>query len=757
MSAVKTLIQNQENEQLLRGTVVHVTYSSRDTGFVVARVDAVDQGKTTLVGTYLSDLRAGQSLVARGVWQTHPKFGKQFKAFSITETLPTTTEAIARYLGSGIVRGLGPVLAERLVEEFGEDTLRIIDEEPERLREVAGVGEKKLDEIKSAWLQNSNQREVMLFFQSHQISLKLAGRIYNSYGDRAIETVKKNPYILAKELYGIGFIKADQVARALGIAADSIERMQAGLEYALRQAADEGHCFLPLSRLTEKTAELLQLESNQQCRLETALEQARLAGEVVIDTDAAYTPTLYSAEERTAREISSRIDNWSAPKSSIEQQLIDEMCDRKSFIQDQRGNNHVIQLADEQKEAIRMVATHVLSVITGGPGCGKTTVVKTLAEMLRKAGLHVGLAAPTGRAAQRLSEVCGIEASTIHRLLKFDPLSRTFIHDKDDPLPYTALIVDEASMIDIPLASSLLRAVAPGTRLVIVGDADQLPSVGPGLFLADLLSLKEVPRIRLTRLFRRGDESSITRVAHQINAAQIPIIPEPGDAKSDSYFLPAPNIEDAAKLIERLVVDQLPKKFGFKREEITVLSPVNLGELGVVSLNQRLQKQLIPKIHTETRVHSGNITFHLGDRVCQRVNNYNIHAAGVFNGDQGIIVGIDAAKHTLTVRLWDGREIEYGSDSIPQLDLAYALTIHRSQGSEIPAVVLALHDSHHVMLERQLLYTAVTRAKRLLVIVGSKRALQTATKRTRSRKRYTKLSERVVSADSLFQTNIPQS
>jgi exodeoxyribonuclease V alpha subunit len=407
----------------------------------------------------------------------------------------------------------------------------------------------------------------------------------------------------------------------------------------------------------------------------------------------------------------------------------------------------MLELSEEQKQALTFVANNTITVITGGPGCGKTTVVKAVSKMLREAGLKVGLAAPTGRAAQRLGEVCGLESSTIHRLLKFDPMRGSFVHNKKDLLDYEALILDECSMIDISLAARALEALDGRARLVLVGDADQLPSVGPGRFLGDLLEVPEIPRVRLNQLFRRTEESSINHIAHSINSSEVPRIPEPdGKTKSDSYFLRAPTPEDAVSLIEKLVSDQIPRKFAdsfnIGPKDIMVLSPMNKGNLGVITLNQRLQEKFIPEERRNSKVRCGALTFYLGDRVIQRVNNYNIDPAGVFNGDQGEIIAIDAEAQIVTVRLWDGREVEYSSKELLELDLAYALTIHRSQGSEVPVVVLALHDTHNFMLERQLLYTAVTRAKKLLIVVGSKRALNIAIKRVRSTKRHTNLVKR---------------
>ena len=744
----KTVEAEQDRETLLKATVSRVTFRSKESGFSVLRAEPEGSSDNplrnrelvTVVGVLPAETTPGTSFIARGRWQTHPKFGKQFRAFSFTEAEPTGEAAITRYLGSGSIKGFGPVLAQRVVEHFGEQTLEIIDNEPQRLREVPGIGAKKLQEIVESWQEKRNLREVMLFFQQHNIKLGLAYRIQQAYGDRAIEVVSKNPYILAREMWGIGFRTADSIATSMGLDPFSTERLIAGLIHCLRTSADDGHCFLPKDELISKTRKLLEVEDSEV--LTQAFNEACLRGEAVDDNDAIYIPALHLAELHLARRVSARCDPLAAPSPPISNALIEQACNEQYVAQD--GSNKVIRLSQEQQQAIRFAAERQMVVITGGPGCGKTTVLRTAASLFRRAGLTVKLAAPTGRAAQRMAEVCGMESSTIHRLLRYDPSSRNFVHGRDEPLELDVLIVDESSMIDLPLATSLFNAVPVGARIIVVGDADQLPSVGPGRLLADLLTIDSVPRVRLTQLFRRAEESLITQIAHEINHAEIPSIPVPdGLTKADAYFLEAKEVPDASSLIEKLVVEQIPKKFGFKGNDIMVLTPMNQGDIGVISLNRRLQERLVPMRPGLPSVLIGNLEFRLGDRVCQRVNNYNIHAAGVFNGDQGEIIGIDAESRSVYVRLWDDREVQYPSETLNQLDLAYALTIHRSQGTEVPVVVMALHQSHTIMLERQLIYTGITRAKKLLIIVGTKKALAMAVKRNRSTSRYTGLVDRV--------------
>ncbi len=749
-----------DTSAFLRGTVVRVSFYSQDTGFGVFKAEAEFGARdpesqntmlSTVVGVFPPSLNAGTYFIARGSWQTHPKFGRQFRAKSITEADPTGKEAIERYLGSGAIKGFGPVLAQRVVEEFGEATLQVIDQEPKRLLKVSGIGRKKLDEILESWQKKRNIREVLLFFQGHGISLSLAQRIYQAYGDKAIEIVQANPYILARDVWGIGFHTADTIARALGTDLKSKERLIAGISFVLLQGSEDGHCYLPREILLAKTGSLLQLDEEE--LLSSSLNEAALRGEVIIEDEQVYLLSLHQAESQLARMIAEQLSSGLKPAAAIASHLTESVCEQAQIspaaalvkTTTAQLSSPVIRLSEQQKEAIHLAAKNSMLIITGGPGCGKTTVVRTITQLFRRAGLRIKLAAPTGRAAQRLAEVCDMPASTIHRLLRYDPVSRSFLHNQHEPLPLDVLIVDESSMLDIPLAAQLLRAVPRGARVVFVGDADQLPSVGPGLFFRDLLKIEHIPRVRLTILFRRADESLITSIAHQINSAVIPEIPEPdGNTKTDAYFLSTPDAENASNMVVKLVVEQIPKKFGLSGADITVLTPVNQGVLGINALNKRLQHRIVPSMPEMPTVRVGELEFRIGDRVIQRVNNYKLHVNGVFNGDQGEIIGIDSGARNVFVKLWDSREIKYEPGSLEQLDLAYALTIHRSQGSEVPAVVLILHDSHHIMLERQLIYTAVTRAKRLLIIVGTKRALATAVKHNRSKRRYTDLTGRVL-------------
>ncbi len=727
---------NENAQDFFTGTIQKITYRNSENGFSVIRATSDSTNdilQHTVIGLCSQQLREGSSFIARGSWQSHPRFGKQFKARSITERMPTTRESITRYLASGLIKGIGEKLAERIVNHFGEETLQIIEESPERLSEVSGIGESKIEDLKQIWVERKEERETLLYFQNYGISPGLSRRIYAAYGGKAIEIVKNNPYILCHEVWGIGFHTADKIAQALGIDSEDTERLMAGLGYILYESQSEGHTYIPYESLIRKSMSLLSI--SEETLLAKALNQACLHGHIYNDSERYYIPSVFALERNVAEKISKRITTAKALHKKIPEYLVEEtLSTRKTG----EAYTDVITLSDEQKKALRFAAEEPLLVITGGPGCGKTTVIKSLVSLYRKAGLHIRLCAPTGRAAQRLQEVCGVEASTIHRLLRFDPIKKSFLHDESDPLPFDVVIIDESSMIDIPLASSLLRAIKNSSRIIFVGDADQLPSVGPGLFFADLLEIESVPKVRLTRLFRRAEESSINEIAHQINKGVSPHIPQPdGSGTRDAYFIPVKDQTEGVELIERLVSEQIPKKFNIPPHDITVLSPMNQGDLGIVSLNKRLQEKLLKPRPNVPHVNIGSTSFYVGDRVCQRVNNYSIHESGVFNGEQGVIYGIDTEARSIYVKLWDNREITYTHEDISQLDLAYALTIHRSQGSEVPVIVLVLHDSHRIMLERQLLYTAVTRSKKLLVVVGTKSAISIATKQIRSSKRHT--------------------
>lgn len=734
-----------ENLEEVTGSVARVTFQSPDSGFVVLKLEpsadysTADGALLTVVGETATEVHPGMCIVAAGDWQEHDKFGTQFRALSIKERSPHGREAIIKYLAGSQVKGFGPATAERIVDMFGDDSLRIIREEPERLLKIPGIGRKRLEDIRSVWGDKGKREEQELFFHDLELPRWIQKKLFQYYGGRALDVIQRDPYLLVKNIPGVGFKTADKIAARMGIDPRSDQRIAAAVLHVIQKALDDGHCYVPASRVPGKVEGLLGF--SEPAAFSEAIFRLSAEGELIEREGRLYLPHIREAELSASASVAQRL-NSGEPQPRIAASILEEVCAMPMLV-----GTKSLKLSSAQAEAVRLAAQKRLLVVTGGPGCGKTTVVRAIAKMFRTAGLSLKLAAPTGRAAQRLSEVCAMEASTIHRLLRFDPIHRTFIHAADNPLEADVVIVDETSMVDLLLARSLLEAVPERGRIIFVGDADQLPSVGPGLFLGDLLRVEQVPRIQLTTLFRRDEQSDITRIAHELNAGKAPQIPRPdGRTKGEAYFLAASDPLEAAALVERLVVDQIPKKFGVETADITVLSPMNQGDLGIESLNKRLQARIVPDRPSLPRIPLRGSEIRLGDRVVQRVNNYQLADSGVFNGDQGRVVGIDAVERTATVLLWDGREVDYPTEAVSELDLAYAITIHRSQGSEIPAVVLVLHDSHYIMLERQLAYTAVTRAKKLLFVVGTRRALILAAKRTRSRKRFSSLPAEISAA-----------
>ena len=730
-------IPQSDTESVIRGTVKRVTFRNSENGYAVLQLQIPDKIQhLTVVGSCTeSDAKVGSNLIVRGNYADHPKFGRQLIASSITPVAPESAAGIEKYLASGLIKGIGPKTARRLVAAFGKDTLDIIHQEPDKVAALAGVGKKKAEQICQAFGEQQERREILRFLIEHNISPNLAEKIYKRYGVKSVETIKKNPYLLAREMQGVGFLTADAIAMNLGLRPDAPQRLQAGIYYALEQASTEGHCFLDEQTTADRSRALLGLAD--EIDLTPQLDSLIQDEYIVRSEEDLYLRHIYRAEDFAAQFIAARCKAPS-PLGIDAAQIAHGLA--------QAAGELGIQFSVEQEQAVRYATEMPLLIITGGPGCGKTTVVRALTSVFNHSKQRILLAAPTGRAAQRLSQVCGLPACTIHRLLKFDPMRGRFLFGPGQPLEADVIIIDEASMIDIMLARDLFSAIPASCTLILVGDKDQLPSVGPGRVFSDLISVKEVKTISLSHLFRRAQTSSINEVAHQINSGITPQIPEPdGNIKADAYFIVRSSPEEAASTVEALVAEQLPKKFGLTQDEIAVLTPSNRGPLGTIELNKRLQARLNPPpangLLPEIIEDEGGMR--VGDRVCQRVNNYKIDEAGVFNGDTGRVYEVDTKNRSLIVELWDGRLIKYEGPNVHQLSLAYALTVHRSQGSEYPCVVLALSESHYTLLERQLLYTGVTRAKRLLIVVGSRRALHLATQRMSAKKRCTRLRERV--------------
>jgi exodeoxyribonuclease V alpha subunit len=714
--------------QSLEGTVERITYQNDENGYTVARL--IPKGKShevTITGN-LAGVHVGESVRLQGFWTNHPQYGRQFEVRSFVPLLPATIEGLRKYLGSGLIRGVGPVTASRIVDRFGSETLDVIEVRPERLREVDGIAEKRASYIVQAWEEHKQIKEIMIFLQSYGVSAGLAVKIFKQYGDASLEVVRSDPYRLAKDVYGIGFKTADKIARQLGLPEDAPSRLQAGLLYALSALSDDGHCFARREQLAEQASELLGLPP-EAClgQLEQLLAQRAL----IQEEDAIYLPPFYHAEvgvaNRLHRLMQAPVDRLACFAGTDWHKAFAWLDARTS-----------LRLTERQMAAIRMALCERVSVVTGGPGTGKSTITSSLIRLLRAKGCSVLLAAPTGRAAKRLAEATGFEARTIHRLLEYKPTAgSTFLHDSDNPLDADLVIVDEVSMVDLLLMNHLLSAIAPGSHLLLIGDSDQLPSVGPGNVLHDLIASGAIPVTRLDTIFRQAEDSFIVVNAHRINQGEMPLLPR----NSRDFFLFAESdAQRAADWVVELVARRIPAKFGLDPlEDIQVLSPMHRGAVGVSELNERLQAVLNPPSPRKAERQHGQRLFRQGDRVMQLRNDYE---RSVFNGDLGQVRGIDAENQLLTVS-FDGRPVQYEFSELDELAHAYAISIHKSQGSEFPAVVIPLLTQHYMMLQRNLLYTAVTRARRLVVLVGSKKAIAIAVRNNRINERNTRLALRL--------------
>jgi exodeoxyribonuclease V alpha subunit len=705
-----------EDETLL-GTVERVVYSGGDGAFTVARLK-LDRGGgiVTIVGT-LVGVPEGAALRVSGRFETNARFGEQFRITRYTEVAPATLEGLRRYLGSGLIKGIGPELAGRIVDRFGIETLEILDRDPARIGEVAGIGRSRARAVRDAWTAQRQIREVMVFLQGYGVSPAFAARIYKRYGSAAIARVRENPYRLAFDVWGIGFRSADKLAAALGIARDAPARLEAGVRQVLDDEAGNGHLFVPKRALVEKAAALLEQD---EAAVAAAIDRLARAGDVAVDASvvdapadpAVYETSLYRAELALAAGLR-RLLEAPAPRPVADVAAAIAAYERAAGI----------SLARQQAEAVRVAIGAKVAVVTGGPGVGKTTIVRGIVSILRQQRLTVALAAPTGRAAKRLADATGAPASTLHRLLEWRPAAGTFGRNPDNPLDCDVLIVDEASMLDVRLGADLVAALPSRARLVLVGDVDQLPSVGPGSVLADVIDSGVAPTVRLTEIFRQAAESLIVVNAHRIQQGEQPELGAPpaggdrGADRRDFFFLEEDDAAAAAGLIRDLVAVRLPRRYGFAPHDIQVLAPMHRGELGAGNLNRLLQEALTAGAPGVTR---GQRELRAGDKVMQIRNDYDKE---VWNGDVGLIASV--GEDAVTVK-FDDRPIEYTLDELDALALAYAATVHKSQGSEYGAVVVPVHTQHFVMLQRNLLYTAVTRGKRLVVLVGTRKALALA-------------------------------
>jgi exodeoxyribonuclease V alpha subunit len=723
----------------LEAVLERVTYANEDTGYTIARASPARGGGdlVTIVGPLLG-AQVGESLSLTGRWSSHPKYGRQFEVWSYRTVLPATVQGIERYLGSGLIKGVGPKTAAKIVAHFGAETLEVIDADASRLAEVPGLGPKRTKAIAAAWEEQRAIKEVMVFLQSVEVSTSLAVRVYKQYGDAAIGVVKNEPYRLANEVWGIGFKTADSIARAVGIPHDSPERIKAALQYTLSQASDAGHCFLPAPNLVADTVALLGLESGPVAK---ALQELVDDGEHVIADDvpakdstvpARYLAPFFHAERGLAAGLlgllRAREDRLAA--------FANVDWDKAFAWLRQRTD---AELAPEQAEAVRLALTEKVAVLTGGPGCGKSFTVSSIVALARAKGAKVMLAAPTGRAAKRLAELTGFEARTLHRMLELRP-GGDAAYDRDNPLDVDLLVVDESSMLDTILANKLVKAVPPGAHLLLVGDVDQLPSVGAGEVLRDLLAAPAVPRVRLTRIFRQAAESGVVANAHKVNQGQFPEL----DGYPDFFWFACDDNELVADRIVEIVARRIPAKFGYHPvRDVQVLAPMHRGGPGAGNLNARLQEALTPPQEGLPERRHGGRVFRVGDKVIQIRNNYGKGKAGVFNGTIGLVQHIDAVAQTLTVRTDEDEDVDYEFAELDELVHAYAVTVHRSQGSEYPAVVIPVTTSAWTMLRRNLIYTAITRAKRLVVLVGSKQALGVAVRNSGTGKRHTGLTHRL--------------
>ncbi|MFE4062047.1 ATP-dependent RecD-like DNA helicase [Streptomyces sp. NPDC059096] len=727
---------------VLEAVLERITYANEENGYTVARVDTGRGGDLlTVVGSLLG-AQPGESLRMEGRWASHPQYGKQFMCENYTTILPATIQGIRRYLGSGLIKGIGPVFADRIVGHFGLETLDIIETAPERLVEVPGLGPKRTRSIAAAWEEQKAIKEVMVFLQGVGVSTSIAVRIYKKYEDASISVVRNEPYRLAADVWGIGFLTADRIAQAVGIPHDSPERVKAGIQYALSQSTDQGHCFLPEDRLISDAVKLLTVDTGLviECLAELAAEDEGVVRERVPgpeggeeEINAVYLVPFHRAElslsAQVLRLLRTDQDRMPAFRDVAWDKALTWLAGRTGA-----------ELAPEQRQAVRLALTEKVAVLTGGPGCGKSFTVRSIVELARAKKAKVVLAAPTGRAAKRLAELTGAEASTVHRLLELRP-GGDAAYDRDRPLDADLVVVDEASMLDLLLANKLVKAVAPGAHLLLVGDVDQLPSVGAGEVLRDLLAGSgPVPSVRLTRIFRQAQQSGVVTNAHRINSGAHPVT----EGLSDFFLFVEEETEDAGRVTVDVAARRIPAKFGLDpRRDIQVLAPMHRGPAGAGALNGLLQQAITPGRPDLPEKRLGGRVFRVGDKVTQIRNNYEKGQNGVFNGTVGVVTSLNQEEQRLTVLTDEDEEVPYDFDELDELAHAYAVTIHRSQGSEYPAVVIPVTTGAWMMLQRNLLYTAVTRAKKLVVLVGSRKAIGQAVRTVSAGRRFTALGHRL--------------
>ena len=712
-------------QEVLAGLVERVTYHNDENGFCVLRIKARGHRDLVTVVGHAATIAAGEWVTASGEWTNDRTHGQQFKTRFMRTSAPTSIDGIEKYLGSGMIRGIGPVYAKKMVKAFGEKVFDIIEAEPTRLREVTGIGTVRAKRIIDAWAEQKIVREIMVFLHNHTVGTARAVRIYKTYGTDAVQVMTENPYRLARDIRGIGFKTADIIAMKLGIEKTAMIRVRAGISYALAEAMDEGHCGLPAEELVPLAVELLEVDKGLVLTaLDLELKDGTVIADTVGETACIFLGGLYKAEKVIAARLL-RMANGTLPWPSSDPKKALPWIVKKTGL----------SLAETQIAAVRLALLSKVLVITGGPGVGKTTIVNSILRILSAKGVKILLCAPTGRAAKRMTEATGFEAKTIHRLLEVDPKGGGFKRDTDNPLDCDLLVVDETSMVDVLLMQALMKAVPDNTATLIVGDIDQLPSVGPGQVLADIISSGAVPVVRLTEVFRQAAHSQIITSAHRINQGSIPDLSRP-EGDSDFYFVQADDPETSVLRIIELVKTRIPQRFGLDPiRDIQVLCPMNRGGVGARSLNIELQAALNPA--GDRKVERFGWTFAPGDKVMQIENDYDKE---VYNGDIGYIDDVNTDAGELTAS-FDGRSVSYGFGELDTLVPAYAATIHKSQGSEYPAVVIPVMTQHYTMLQRNLLYTGVTRGKKLVVLVGQKKAVAIAVRNVSGRRRWSKLNE----------------
>ena len=701
----------------IRCVVERITYQNPENGYTVLKVKTKDRRDLlTLVG-FFGDINVGSVLLCEGGYHEDKKYGLQFNAERFEEVLPATTYGIEKYLGSGLIRGIGPKYAHKIVEAFGTDTIDIIEDHPEKLLEIPGIGKERLKKITESWETQKEIKNIMIFLQNYNVSTYFAAKIFKTYGNASIQIVQENPYRLADDIWGIGFKTADGLAEKMGWEKTAPLRCRSGLFYTLNQLSEDGHVYASREQLIQTAADLLEVDaSNLECAVDLAVDNEDL----ILDEDALYLPSFYHAEKGVADKIKRLLD--SPYQMSIDKHEIERI-----------ENATGVQYDQIQREAIQAALTNKVVIITGGPGTGKTTITRGIIHALRSDGRSVLLAAPTGRAAKRLSEATGLPAKTIHRLLEFKP-PQGYEKNSDNPLKGDVLILDEASMIDVILMNSLLNAVPQNMSLIIVGDTDQLPSVGPGNVLRDMIESDVIPVVRLTKIFRQAQRSRIIMNAHKINEGYFPNISNGKD--TDFFFLEQDDPEEAAKEIINLVQNRLPKAYKVAPFDIQILTPMQRGVIGAASLNTQLQKILNPQ---QFVLHRSGMIFGAHDKVMQIRNNYD---KDVYNGDIGTVISVDLENRLLNVE-FDGRIVVYESSELDELVLAYATTVHKSQGSEYPIVIMPIMMTHFVMLQRNLLYTGITRARSIMVLIGQKKALSYCIHNVTVNDRNTKLAQRL--------------